>query len=80
MGDEGLPYKKTKYKSLDQEVTDEYLMQDVNVKIAFEKKLTEEQLQLYKKNKNLPRSKLANLLKIDKLTLNFTLERMRGTL
>jgi hypothetical protein len=74
----GEPYKKKKYKSIEQEVTDEYLLQDINVNIAYRTELNEEQMKIYKKYKKLKRTKLAALLGIDKLALNFILEKMRG--
>jgi hypothetical protein len=48
------------------------------VNIAYRTELNEEQMKIYKKYKKLKRTKLAALLGIDKLALNFILEKMRG--
>lgn len=53
-------------------------VEDVNLVRALAFDVSDEQLDLYRQNQHLRRSELANLLKIDKLTLNFIIYKMKN--
>jgi DNA-binding transcriptional regulator LsrR (DeoR family) len=52
-------------------------IEDITLKKATGVKFTEEQLKVYEQNSELPRKQLSKLMGIDRLTLNFMIEKTR---
>lgn len=68
--------QKRAYRSPDGWSLSHYEIEDSTIKNATSKQFTNEQMALYEQNKKLKRSKLAKLLQIDKLSLNFIIDRL----
>lgn len=68
--------KPRSYRSPDSWSLSHYQIEDLTIKNATSKQFTNEQMALYEQNKTLKRSELAKLLKIDRLSLNFIIDRI----